>query len=92
LRGRSAVERAVRATLVVIFSEFSQLAREVGNVPKKYAIQVLAPNRADQPFNERMRHRHVGNRSNLLDIEYPQVGEPTVEAEQRVVIGAEVFR
>ena len=48
---------------------------------KPFAIEKLTPNRPDQPFDERMRHWGVGDRLVLLDIEYAQVGEPTVEAE-----------
>ena len=82
----------MHAMCVVIVSEFSQLPGEIGDVPEEHAIEKLAPNRPDQPFDERMRHRGVGDRLDLLDLEYAQVGEPTVEAEQWVVIGAEVFR
>jgi hypothetical protein len=39
-----------------------------------------------------MRNRSVRNRLDLLDCEDPQVGKPTVETDQRVVIGADMFR
>ena len=77
---------------VVIVSELSQLPRQVHRVPEKHAIQVLAPDRADQALNEGMRNRDVWNRLDLLDLEDAQVGQPTVEAEQRIVIGADTFR
>src|SRR5207244_11253326 len=77
---------------VVIISEFSQLPHEVGAVPEKYLIQILAPNGADQPFDERMRNRHIRKRLDLLDLEDAEVGEPTVKAKQRVVIGADICR
>ena len=92
LRRRGAVERAVNAMCVVVVSEFIQLPGQVDHVPEEHAIEILAPNRADQPFDERMRDRSVRNRLDLLDLEDAQVGEPAVEAKQRVVIGAEVFR
>jgi hypothetical protein len=82
----------MHAMCVVIVSEFSQLPGEVGDVPEEHAVEKLTPNRPDQPFDERMRDRRVRNRLDLLDLEYAQVGEPTVEAEEWVVIGAEVLR
>jgi len=39
-----------------------------------------------------MRHRDIRDRLDFLDIEDAQVREPTVEAEQWIVIGAEVSR
>ena len=82
----------MNAMRVVIVPEFVQLARQVDGVPEEYAIEILAPDRSDQPFDERMRDRSVRNRLDLLDLEDAQVGEPAVEAKQRVVVGADVFR
>src|ERR1019366_7351406 len=39
-----------------------------------------------------MRNRRVRNRFDLLDLEYPQVGQPAVESEQRIMVGTQVFR
>ena len=39
-----------------------------------------------------MRDRSEWNRLDLLDLHHTQVGEPTVKAEKRIVIGTEVFR
>jgi hypothetical protein len=39
-----------------------------------------------------MRNRRVRNRLDLLDLEYSQIGEPTVESEQRIMIGTESLR
>jgi hypothetical protein len=50
----------------------------------KVGAPVLDPNaadRADQPFNERMRNRCVRNRFDLIDCEDAQVSQPPVEAE-----------
>ncbi|MGH8508134.1 MAG: hypothetical protein ACREVH_05385 [Gammaproteobacteria bacterium] len=51
---------------IVIVAEFVQLLRQVDRVPKEHPIKILAPNRPDQPFDERMRNRDVGNRLDLL--------------------------
>src|SRR5712691_110681 len=77
---------------VVIIPEFIQLLREVDRVPEEHAVEIFAANGADQPFDERMRNRNVGNRLDLLGLEYTEVGEPTVETEQRIVVGADVLR
>ena len=80
---------AIRVVIVLVFL---QLARQVHGVPEKYPIKVLTPDRSDQPFDERMRDRSVRNRLDLLDLQHAQIGEPTVKAKERIVIGTEVFR
>src|SRR6266498_1690494 len=92
LRWRRAGECAMNPIGVEIVSELSQLPREVHRVPEEQAVQVLAPDGADQALNEGMRNRGVGNRLDLVDLKDPQVGQPTVEAKQRVVVSADVFR
>ena len=92
LRRRETRDGAMHAMAVVVIPERLQLSRQIRGVPEQDAIQVLAPDRADQTLNERMRHRCVGDRLDLLDLADAQVGAPAVEAKQRVVIGADVFR
>ena len=77
---------------VVIIRECVQLSRQVDRVPEEHVIEIFAADGADQPLNERMRNWRVRNRLDLLDREDAQVGEPTVKAEQRIVIGADTFR
>ena len=91
-RRRGAFERAVNAGRVVIVPERLQLPRQVDYIPEEHAIEIFVANGADQPFDERMRNRDLRNRFDLLDFEYAQVGEPTVKAKQRIVVGADVFR
>ena len=88
LSWRETRERAMHAMAVVVIPEGLQLSRQIDRVPEEGAVQVLAPDRADQTLNERMRNRCVGDRLDLLDLPYAQVGAPAVEAKQRVVIGA----
>ena len=64
---------------VVIAAEHFQLARQVERVPEQHLIEDLAPDRADQPLDERMRNRGVGHQFYFLDVEHPQAGEPTAE-------------
>ena len=77
---------------VVVIAEVSQLPREIDSVPEEHAVEILTPNRPNQSFYEWMRNRRVRNRLDLLDLEYSQIGEPTVESEQRIMIGTESLR
>ena len=92
MRWRGTGERPMNAMSVVIVAELLQLPRQVHRVPEEYVIEIFASNGADKPFNERMRNRRVWNRLDLLDREDAQLGKLTVEAEQRVVIGTDMFR
>src|SRR5688572_29598589 len=84
----------MNASGIVVILELAQLARQVRSVPEEHAIEILAPERADHPLDERMRDRGIRNGLDLLHLDYAQVGEPAMEAEHRVVIGAvaRVFR
>jgi len=80
------------SSTVVISPELLQLPLKIDRIPEKHAIKALAPDRPDQPFDERMRNRDVRNRFDRIDLQNPQVGEPPVKAKQRIVVSAEVFR
>ena len=86
----AAIQGSVDAMLVVVNAEGFELSGEVNAVPEKRAIQEFASDR-DRSLDVGMRDWDVGNALDLLDLEHAQVGEPTVEAEQRVVIGADTF-
>src|SRR5207253_650606 len=77
---RAATERLVNTIVVVIGSELFQLALEVNCVPDQHVIKKLSSNCSDQPFHKRMGHGYERDRLDLLDLEYAQVGEPTMEA------------
>ena len=82
----------MNAISVVVMPELVQLPLKINRVPEERVIEILAPNRPDQPFNERVRNRGIGHRLDLLDFEHAQVGKPPMESKQRVVIGADAFR
>ena len=63
----------MNALLVVIAAQHCELPREIERVPEKYLIEDLAPDSADQPFDERMLDRDVGHRFDFVDVEYLQV-------------------
>jgi hypothetical protein len=47
---------------------------------------------ANQPFNEGMRNRDVGDRFYFVDFQYSQIGLPVMKLKQRGVIGTEISR
>ena len=53
----------------VVVPEFSELARQVHGVPEEYPIEVLTPDRSNQPFDERMRDWSVRDRLDFLDLD-----------------------
>jgi len=57
LRRRETRDGAMHAMAVVVIPDGFQLSLQIDRVPEEDAVQVLAPNRADQTLNERMRHR-----------------------------------
>jgi hypothetical protein len=70
----------VNAVFVVIISEPFQLSLQVDRVPDHHVIKKLSSNRPNQPLNEWMGRGYERDRLDLVDIEYAQVGEPTMEA------------
>jgi hypothetical protein len=93
LFGRSILrERAVDARLIVVASESGELALKIQSVPEPEVVQILSPDGADQPFNERMRAGHEGYGLDLVNFEYPQVRSAAMESEQRIVVRTQMLR
>ena len=69
-----------RLRAVVIESELFQLSLQIDCVPDQHVIKKLSSDRPDQPFHEWMGHGYGRDRLDLFDLEYAQVGEPTMEA------------
>lgn len=90
--GRDAVGRTVNTIAIVIALEACELPMKVERIPEEQVVEIFAPNGPDQSFNEGMRHRGVRHGFDFLDLEDPKVGEPAVESEQRIVIGADPRR
>ncbi len=72
----------MNAAAVVIQTERTQFSLQIERTPEKQAIEILAAQGADEPFDEWMRYGNIGNRLELVDFKCAQVGEPTVEAEE----------
>ena len=52
-------------------------------------IQIFASDHPDQSLDERVRHRGVGRRLDLFDVEDPQVHKPSVITKRGIVIRAD---
>ena len=61
-------------------------------VQNKVRSQILASNRADQPFHKRMGQGNVGDGFNFGHLQYPQIGLPLLKPIKGIMIGAEVLR
>lgn len=55
--------------LVIVVAIGKELALKIDPIPKEQLIEILAPQRTDKTFDERMRLRHKGN---SLDLFYPK--------------------
>ena len=65
------------------------LSCQVERIPERVVIKVLRPEGANNPFDERVRHRNIGNRLDFSHIQNSQIGLPAVTCEQRVIVGAQ---
>ncbi len=77
---------------IVEVLKVSQFLFQVQRGPEQRAIHAFSSQRADQPFDKGMRHRHGRDTFDLGHTQHPQVGSPLVEPVQRIVVGAEVLR
>ncbi len=76
---------------IVVRFEAVQFALQIGSVPEQDVIQELTSDSPDDPLDERVRERHVGNRFDLFNLEDTKVRLPRVIGEERVIIGAQVL-
>lgn len=58
---------------VVVFLELTEFSLQIRCTPEQDPIQILAPEGSDQPFDEGMRHGHVGYRFELFDTQNSQM-------------------
>lgn len=82
----------MRTSVVVISLEQVELSLEIARGPERRPVEKLSADRSDQPLDERLRPRHIRHRLDRLDLQDSQVRLPTMELEQRVMIGAQVPR
>jgi hypothetical protein len=72
--------------------EFVELRLQIRGRPEQDAVQIFAPNGANQPFNEGMGERRVRHRLDLPDVEDAQIRLPLVEPIQGIVVRTEIPR
>ena len=77
---------------IVEVLEGHQFVFQVRRRPEQQLIHAFSSQRADQPFDKRMRQRHIRHTLHLGHLQHPQVGAPLVKPIQRVVVGAEARR
>ena len=74
--------------LVVVVPEGLELSAEIGRIPEQGLMEEFSTNGADRSFNERVRQGDVSHRFDLIDVEYSQVGLPTVRSEEGIMVRA----
>ena len=89
---RFAREASVDSAVVVIVPEGLELPAEIGGIPEQGLIEEFSSNGSDRSFNERVRQGHIRHRFDLPDVEYSQVGLPTVRSEEEVMVCAHCQR
>ena len=77
--GCRAVQCAVTASPIVIILEICQLLMKINGIPEERAIEVFAPDRPDQSFDEWMGHRDIRHGFDFLDLEDLQISEPPMK-------------
>ena len=88
---RSPLPSSMRPMLVEICPETEQLVFQIRRGPEQRTIQILASNRADQPFHKRMGEGNIGNGFDLGHLQYPQIGLPLPKPIKGIMVGAEVL-
>ena len=78
--------------VVEVGPEIEQLVFEICSGPEQHAIQILASKGADQPFHERMGQGNIGDGLDFRHLQYPQIGLPSVNPIEWIVVGTEVLR
>ena len=87
---RSPLQSSVRAIRIEICPEIEQLVLQVRRRPEQRAIQILASNRADQPFHKGMGQGNIGDGFDFDYLQDPQIGLPLPKPIQGIMVGAEV--
>jgi len=51
------VQRIMAALVVIEILEAKEFVLQVARIPKRYEVEILSPDCADEPFHKRMRNR-----------------------------------
>lgn len=80
------------ALMIVEFFEVMQFSPQVPGSPERFMVEIFSPDSANESFHERVRKRYMGHSLNFGDLEYPEIGLPPMETEQRIIVTADVSR
>ena len=69
----------MRAMVVEVVPELKEFIFEICGRPEQRVIQILASNRADEPFDERMRQGNAGDALDFCHLQNAQIGLPLME-------------
>ena len=73
---RSPLQSSVRAIRIEICPEIEQLVLQIRRRPEQRGIQILASNRADQPFHKAMGQGNIGDGFDFGHFQDPQIDLP----------------
>ena len=79
--GRVPVQRLMNTVLVVVLYERVEFSLKILSIPKEGVVKVFTTNRSDQSLNKGMRKRCIRDGLNLINVQNPQVGLPSVVQE-----------
>ena len=71
----------MRPMVVVVVLEIEQLVLQVCRRPEQRAIQILASNRADQPFHKGMGQGNIGDGFDFDYLQDPQIWLATAQTD-----------
>jgi hypothetical protein len=81
-----------RCDIEDLLAQRGELPFPIARVPEQNVVEKPSTGGANQPFNEGMKNRDVGDRFYFVNFQYSQIGLPAMELKQRVVIGTEISR
>lgn len=78
--------------VIVAITEVPQLPLQISGIPERNVVQQLSTYGSDHSLDERVRQWHMWHGLDLAHVKNAEIGFPTIELKQRVVIAAELLR
>jgi len=79
--GRVSVQRLMNTVLVVVVHERVEFSFKILGIPEEDMVQEFTTNRSDQSLHKGMRTRGIRDGLDLINVQNPQVGLPSVVQE-----------
>jgi len=79
----------MRPLAVVVVREVGELSLKIACGPKGHVIEEFPSDGSDESFDEGVRQWNIWQGLDLLHLQDPETRPPTMEEEQRVVVGAQ---